>query len=199
MRDGLLADPAGVADHVGPLDHLVAGADGVRPVVPRLDLAAGLDGRRGDLGGDLVDVLLDDAPLGRGEEAVLEAGVDTPRDREDAGDLAGLGGGGAEQLELLLDRDRERVGDDLGAIGVAIRRRRGQLDRPAAERGIGPGDLDGLAAARAMASRVDLVGGRESPGTVGQNAEAEAERAVIGDRREPRPACPWRGRPGRAG
>ena len=183
VRDRLFADPARLAEHAGPLDGFVAGADGVRPVGARLDLAPGLDGSGRELGRDLVDVLLDHAPFGRDEEAILEASADRAHDREHAGDLAGLGGDGAQQLELLLDRNRERVGDDLRPVRVAVGRGRGQLDRLEAQRGVGLGDLDGLAGGAGDCIAGHLVRGREPPGAVGEHAEAEAERSRVGDRR----------------
>ncbi len=174
VLDGLLGHALGVVEEAGPLDGLVARADRVGPVGPRLDLAAGLDDRRGELGGDLDDVLLDHAPLGRGEEAVFEPGGDERGDREDAGDLAGLGRDRAEQFELLLDRDRERVDVGRGPVHVLVGGRRGQLDRLPAERGVGLGDGDGLGRRRAIASLVTSL-------------EAENPQAPSARTRRPKP------------
>ena len=182
MGDRFFADPPRLAEHAGPLDRLISGADGVRPVSARLDLAAGLDGGGRELGRDLIDVLLDDAPLGRDEEPVFEVNADRAHHREDAGDLARLGGDGAQQLELLLDGNREGVGGDLGAIGIAVGRGGRQLDRLETQRGVGPRDLDGLDGGAGDGLAGHFVRGREPPGAVGEHAKPEAERSRVRDR-----------------
>ena len=71
MLDNFLANAAGVAKQVRALDRLVTGANGVGAVAARLDFSPRLDGCRGELGSDLVDVLLDHASLARSKEAVF--------------------------------------------------------------------------------------------------------------------------------
>ena len=110
--------------------------------------------------------------------------LDRAHHGEDPRDLARIGGDGAQQLELLLDRNRERVGDDLGPVGIAVGRCRRQLDRLATERGIGPRDLDGLDGRAGDGLAGHFVRGREPPGAVGQHAESEAERTGVRDRRD---------------
>ena len=69
----------------------------------------------------------------------------------------------AEQVEILFDRDGERVGDDLGPVGIAIGRRRRQPDRLGTERCIGACDLDGFDGRSGDGVTRHLVRGREPP------------------------------------
>ena len=91
--------------HPRSLDCFVPGAHGVWPKGARLDLAPGFDGRHGKLGRDLDYVLFDHAPLGRGEEAVFEAGRDLAIDEGDAFDLARVHCDRTQEVQLLIDGD----------------------------------------------------------------------------------------------
>ena len=86
------------------------------------------------------------------------------------------------QLQLFLDRDRERILLECGCPAVDVRFGRRKLDRPS------PAKLQ-LAFATTTASRVirrDLFRGhprrrRESPLPLGNDPHAEAEALLIGD------------------
>ena len=75
------------------------------------------------------------------------------------------------------------IGDDLGPVGIAVGRCRRQLDRLETERGVGLGDLDGLAGGAGDGLACHFVRGREPPGAVGEHAKPEAERSRVRDRR----------------
>ena len=143
MGDGLFADSASVAEHAGPLDGLVAGTDRVRQVGARLDLrptSTAVAVTSGEIWYTCCSITLpsDETKNRSSRRASIE-----PITEKTPATLC-ISRDGCEQVELLLDGNGERVGDDLGPVSVAVGRGRRELDRLQTQRGIGPRDRDGL-------------------------------------------------------
>ncbi len=103
--------------------------------------------------------------------------------REHAGDPACLLGGRGQERQLLPGRDAEGVDLHRRPISVLKGGHGRELDGRPPQARVGPGDLHGLTASPGDLIAVDLVGGRESPGPVGEDTDAKSEGLPVEDQR----------------
>ena len=183
--DHFFADALGVFDQVHDGDEFVAGGDGRRLESTGLGEAFGqIDGGGIDDAVGLQVELLNAGTHRGGEVLVLLAEGQGAAGGEDLLRFLGFGGGAADQLQLLLDRDFEGVALVRGLPVVGVSRDRRQHDGLVHQRGIGFGDLHGFAGdARDFLGLHERRRG-EAPGAVDDHANAEAEAAAIADARD---------------
>src|SRR3989338_3037619 len=184
QRYGFLAHAPGVLDELQALDELVARrgvlpAEGVR-VAALLDFILGK--RSGDQARAGVNLGLVDLAPQRAHEKLLEASKGhRGLGQGHAGNAAHLLIGAEEQLQHVVERNREGVffdgGGPDGGDFLLGRERDVLLLHP----GAGAGDRDGAGGGRVNLLAGQLVGGGKAPGALGEHAHAEAERLALRD------------------
>jgi len=139
---------------------------------PSLHLAVG-DGGGFDPPAGVDDGLLDRSSLRRDEEGVapveVEVGLAERESRDPLHPRARL----HQQLDLLVDRDREGVLLDLGRPRVSDRLGLGQPNRVHGQPGCGAGHLDRQQGGALNLLVLDPGGGRESPVALHQGPDAD--------------------------
>ena len=150
------------------LDLVVAGGGGVHP-------PTGLD-----------DGLIQPRALGAGEEPVLADELERAVAHPHLGDPGHRRIGGEEDLELALQRDREGVDDDRGAVLAGERDDRGEPHRGAAQPGPGAGDAHRPPHRLLRLPCVDAVDPGEAPAPVDDHPHPDA--LVVGEGHPGHPA-----------
>ena len=174
--DGLRRDALRVVRQLQAPDPLVAcrrpGAAVVRPA-PALVLVA-LDGVGLQAAADVGDHLLGVAAVGGGEGLPLALGGVERLRPGDALDLVHRAVGGEEVRDLAFQGDLERVLSHWGFEAADGRRAAVQEDGIPEGGGARLRDADGLGGHAVRLCRGEVVAGGESPGTVHEDADAEA-------------------------
>ena len=175
--DGLFGDATGVSREVHGLDELppeagVVAAEGsgegaalhfAAALGDGLDAAAGLDARLDDVGA-----------FAGGEPLLLADEVELAGGDADAGDLAHDGIGFEQERELLVQGYGERVDPVVRRPLPLDRVQRCEGDLLGREGGAGASDADGQVGGGVDVLRSGRGGGGESPGAVGDEADADA-------------------------
>jgi len=181
--EDLRADARSVFEEIGFGDGLPTGRlrFDIVAAIPG-DAFLGIDGRGLEDGVGADEILLDGGTFGGGKILVFGGEAEGAKGREYFGVFLDAEGGGVSEFEFFVHGDGEGVSLELGGPAVAVRLDGCELNGLRLGDGIGFGNNDGFAAEAGNFFGGDDGRCSETPLTVYDDADAEAEAVLIRDK-----------------